>query len=355
MSTVVQPCARCGARWAVQGSPMHWCPRCRGVLLSPGPIDAAPEHRNYRWVARRPDHRPRRADTASRPPSGAPSYSQIPRWGLVDHTPGAAEEPRRGIIAGFGARVNSLLVITAAMFALAALGELIRYGILLRNRTRLIDPWVLRLSDALVTASAALSLILGLAAAVALVAWLVDARAAAYARAGHRDPRSARTLALGCLIPVVNLLWPGVFLTELARLTDDPRGLRAVRVWWAAWLLGGALAVVALLWRTADSLQAKADGVLFTALTDVGAAALAVLSLWLPRYLDGRTMRGEERAARRWVFAADPLVQVIEPVHPTPEDVADAPALRDAPARDIPEDRVTDIAVDRQHEEVMAK
>ncbi|WP_054811602.1 DUF4328 domain-containing protein [Nocardia arizonensis] len=370
MSTVVQPCARCGARWGVQGAPMHWCPRCRGVLLSPGPIDGPPERRNYRWVARRPDHRNRPAHSASvASPTRTPAYDHMPTWGLADRPPApAAPRPRR--FAGFGARVHTLLILTATMFGLAGLSELLRYGILLRNRTRLIDPWLLRLSDALVTASSTLAMAAGFAAAIAAVVWLIDTRAAAYARAGHRDPRAPRTLALGSLIPVINLLWPGVFLTELARTAADPRALRAVRIWWCAWLAGGALVAAALLWRTADSLQAKADGVLFTAFTDIWAATLAVLTLWVLRYLDGRNLLGGTRTERRWVVAAEPVAPVIEPVHPghvadeaaagEEESTARTAAARTAAARnaateDIAEDRDTGNAVDRKHEEVMAK
>ncbi|MGW4369933.1 DUF4328 domain-containing protein [Nocardia takedensis] len=362
MSTVVQPCARCGARWAVQGSPMHWCPRCRGVLLSPAPIDAPPERRNYRWVARRPDHRPRRPDAEYRPApaTAVPAYDHIPRWGLVDRPRPDADPAPRGF-ARLATRVRLLLVLTALAFGVTAFGELLRYLLLLRNRTRLIDPLVLRLSDALVTVPALLAVGVGFAAAIALVAWLVGARAAAYAAVGQRDPRAPRTLVLGCLIPVVNLLWPGVFLTELADRSDDPRASRVVRAWWGAWLVGGVLVAAALVWRTADSLQAQADGVLFTAFTDAWAAGLAVLTLVVVRYLDGRDPRGGPRAPRRWVVAADPAVPVIEPVQPGAV-AAESPALeggRDADEARIAEDRVTDReidnAVDRRKEEVVAK
>ncbi|WP_405179014.1 DUF4328 domain-containing protein [Nocardia sp. NBC_01377] len=358
MSTVVQPCARCGARWAVRGAPMHWCPRCRGVLLSPAPIDAPAARRNYRWVARRPEHRNGRADTAANTaaPTPTPRYTEVPRWGLIDPPPKSVTVPRRRF-AWFGARVSSLLLVTALLFAVSAFAEAGRYAILLRNRTRLIDPTVLWISDSLVKGSAALALVFGLASAIGLVMWLVDARAAAFAKAGLRDPRRPRALALGCLVPVVNLLWPGVFLTELAQRRDDPRALRAIRIWWSAWLLGGALTVAALIWRTADSLQVKADGVVFTAFTDAFAAGIALLTLWVVRSLDGRDLLGRARAARRWVVGADPVVQVIEPVHPGAGVVADAEAgpVRDAARDDIPEDRDTDNAVERERQEVSAK
>ncbi|MEU8895150.1 DUF4328 domain-containing protein [Nocardia sp. NPDC048505] len=322
--SVVQPCARCGARWAVQTTPMHWCPRCRGVLLSPAPIGAPPERRNYRWIARRPDQRTRRpggARPGTRP--ATPKYTEIPRWGLLDPRPEAAA-PVLDRWQRWTQRVEPLLVVTAGLFALAALAELGRYGILLRNRTRLIEPLLLRASDALVIGSAVLALGFALLAAVALVGWLIEARTAAFARSGRRDPRSARTLTLGCVVPGVNLLWPGVFLTELAEQRGNPRALRAVRIWWCAWVLGGAMAVAALLWRTADSLQAKADGVLFMFWTDLVAAAVAVLTLWVVRLLAGRDLLGRTRLARRWVVAADAAVPVIEPVHPATEQTQKA-------------------------------
>lgn len=322
MSTVVQPCARCGTRWAVQGSPMHWCPRCRGVLLSPGPLDAPPERRNYRWVARRPGRhsRPRHTvgtDTGSRV-TAAPHYTEIPRWGLRDRPVATREAEQPRPLSTLTRWVHATLVATAALFALAAVAELGRYLILLRNRTRLIEPPLLWFSDALVNTAALFALIMALVAAVAALGWLIEARRMTFAAAGRRDPRSPRRLALGCLIPVVNLVWPGVFLTEVVSGRADPRPLYAVRIWWAGWVFGGLLAVAALFWRTADSLQAKADGVLFAAATDAVAAGVAVLTLWVIRTVEGRDLRGRDRLAHRWVVAVDPATPLIEPVHPGP-------------------------------------
>ncbi|MEV4238602.1 DUF4328 domain-containing protein [Nocardia sp. NPDC049737] len=344
MSTAVQPCARCGARWAVQTTPMHWCPRCRGVLLSPAPIDAPAERRNYRWVARRPDQRGRKLSSGRpRPPVETPRYQQIPRWGLLDPAVESAPAPQRPLDR-LTNRAGVLLIATAAVFAVAACAELGRYLILLRNRTRLIPSWLLHISDAMVWLSALLGLTLGLITAIAMLGWLIETRRAAFAAVGRRDPRLARTLALGCLIPGVNLLWPGVFLTETVAVRPAPRTLRAVRIWWVGWVLGAGCTVAALLWRTADTLQAKADSVLFTGFTDLVAAGVAVLTLWVQRSMSGRDLFGRTRIARRWVIAVDPAVPVIEPVQPgggaskQPEPVA-----------------LETSTPHREHEEVLAK
>ncbi len=345
MSAVVQPCARCGARWAVQTTPMHWCPRCRGVLLSPAPIDAPAERRNYRWVARRPDQRTRKLSSVRpRPPVETPRYQQMPRWGLVDPPVVSAPAPQRPL-ARLTERAGALLIVTAAVFAVAACAEFGRYLILLRNRTRLIPSWLLHLSDVLVWLSAFLGLVLGLITAIAMLGWLIETRRTTFAAVGRRDPRLVRTLMLGCLIPVVNLLWPGVFLTEAVAVRPDPRTLRAVRIWWAGWVLGAGCTAAALLWRTADTLQAKADGVLFTAFTDLVAAAVAVLTLWVQRAMTGYDLFGHTRIARRWVIAVDPVVPVIEPVQPG----GGAPKQSAGPV--APETSTSH----REHEEVLAK
>ncbi|MFE3542121.1 DUF4328 domain-containing protein [Nocardia sp. NPDC059177] len=326
MSSVVQPCARCGARWAVQGAPMHWCPRCRGVLLSPGKVDAPAAQRNYRWVARRPDHRTRRAAAAgkSAAPSPTPHYTEIPRWGLLDPPPqpaAAAPRPLRGM----AARRDRLLLLSAVAFLLAGLAEYGRYLVLLRNRTRLIPEWLLWFSDATVWLFGTLAPIVALLTALSLVAWLIEARRDAFAADGRRDPRRRWTLIAGCLVPGLNLLWPGVFLTELLGRDPDPRSLKAVRIWWAAWVASGLVLVVATLWRDASTLQAEADSVSFTGFSDLCAAAFAVLTLWTVRLLEGRDLRGAARSTQRWVMAADPARVVIAPVQPgVPERAASA-------------------------------
>nr|WP_246461376.1 DUF4328 domain-containing protein [Nocardia transvalensis] len=275
----------------------------------------------------------------------------MPRWGLRDAPPRPAAVVR-GRFAALLERRDRLLVATAIVFALAALAEFVRYGILLYNRTRLVSPVGLILSDIAVYVTAVLSLLLALAAALALVAWLVDARRTAYARAGSREPRTRAALWGGCLIPVVNLVYPGVYLSELvARRGGDLRVVRAVRIWWGAWVLNGVLVAAALLWRSAGSLQAQADGVVFTAYTDLAAAAVAVLSLWVVRLIEGRDLRGRIRLEKRWLAAVSTSAPVIEPVHPVAESDGRAP---DAP---VGKNDGSEPAVDAEteHEEVMAK
>lgn len=239
----------------------------------------------------------------------------MPRWGLHDAPPQSAAAPL-GRLERLSARVPRLLVLTAGVFLAAALAELGRYGILLRNRTRLIQPWLLTISDAAVYVTGLLSLVLALVTAVALVGRLVDIRRDAYAAAGHRDPRSLLWLALGCLVPGVNLLWPGVFLTEVARQRQDPRLLKAVRIWWGGWLFNAFMVVAALLWRIPDTLQAEADGVMWTVFTDLVAAAVAVLTLWVVHGCAGLDLRGRPHEVPRWTVATTPAEPVIEPVRP---------------------------------------
>ncbi|MFD4182966.1 DUF4328 domain-containing protein, partial [Rhodococcus sp. NPDC058514] len=184
MSTV-QVCARCAARWPVVGGPAQWCPRCHGVLLSPTDPNRPepPSRRNFRWVARTPGQ-PSSRVRPSRPPRGPtpPAYREIPRWGLLDVPPASASEPEPGRRERLAELAPALLAAAAVLFGLGALAELFRYALLLRNRTTLIGPGLLAVSDGLVAAAGLLAPVVAVCAAVAVVAWLVGARRPAHAR-----------------------------------------------------------------------------------------------------------------------------------------------------------------------------
>ncbi|NNH74014.1 DUF4328 domain-containing protein [Nocardia uniformis] len=286
------------------------------MLLSPAPIDSPAGRRNYRWVARPPGRKNRPAQAARRPVSwSTPRYPQIPRWGLHEMPPRDATA-QSGRLERLSAHVPLLLTLTAGIFIAAGLAEFGRYAILLRNRTRLIEPWLLTTSDVTVYFTALLALVSALITAVAVVGRLIEVRRAAYTAAGKRDPRSPTTLALGCLVPGANLLWPGVFLTEVVRVRQDPRLLKPVRIWWGVWIFNAFMVVGALLWRIPGTLQAQADGVLWTAVADLVAAAVAVLTLWVVRGGAGLDLRGRPHSIKRWTIATTPAEPVIEPVRP---------------------------------------
>ncbi|MCL2534761.1 MAG: DUF4328 domain-containing protein [Nocardiaceae bacterium] len=298
--SVVQVCARCASRWPVTGLPAQWCPRCQGLLLSPVDTDrpAPRTGRNFRWVARSPYPPIARRRPAPRRLGPTPRYTHVPRWGLVDPVPEEPDDrPTRTETAADLA--PTLLACTAIVFALAAAAEAFRYGLLVFNRVRLVDPLTLAVSDSMVWATQVSAPLVALAAAAACVCRLVVTRRDVLAARGLADPRSPRALAAGVLVPVVNLVMPGVFLTEIA--DGDRRTLTAIRIWWCAWVANGVLVVVELLWRGRHTLQAQADGVLLAAVSAAVAAATALLTVHVIRRLDGLDLLGRPQRTTRWI------------------------------------------------------
>lgn len=333
--------------------------------------------RGYRWVARKPASgagtgRAGASSTArrQRAPSGpTPRYRTIPRWGLpVGPVEEAGGDPGSAREAG---RARALLTATMVLFALAAVSEMLRYALLLRGRGHLVHRVTAGLSDAVVLVFGYASMVFVVLSAVACAAWLVRARAAAYREAGEAEPRGERRLYAGVIVPIVNLVYPGVFLAELVRArgragreaalaappggafepglgadsrpqpfrtgsvrerlaavrTGTARRLRRVRAgyrrlrdgtapvvlvrfWWGLWVLANVTAFGVALQRLDGSLQARADGVLYSLFADLlGLAAAAATRIVVDRV--------SERAG--------PVPE--QPVH----WVLDAEALRDEP------------------------
>lgn len=310
-----QICVRCEHRWPVTYQPRQWCPECRGVLLSPVAADGAvpASRRNFRWVARPADPigEPERT-TGTRDLGPTPEYHDVPRWGLTDRRVVEVDETTRSeTIADLA---PTLLVGTAVVFGLAALAEAFRYGVLLFNRTRLVDPIVLAVSDSAVWAMQVCGPLVALAAAVASGLRLLEVRRRVFTERGTTDPRPPLFVLVCAVVPGVNLAMPGVFLTEIG--ADDPRLLRAIRTWWVLWVLNAVLFVVVVLWRQRDTLQSRADGVLLTACAAALAAVVAVSTLHVLRLFDRTDLRGRPLQHRRFTHATEGAYSPIAPIVP---------------------------------------
>ncbi|MDJ0394350.1 DUF4328 domain-containing protein [Rhodococcus sp. G-MC3] len=230
----------------------------------------------------------------------------MPRWGLIDR-PVLRLPETESRLQRWAAAAPGLLFLVGGLLGLAAAAELFRYGILLYNRTRLVSPTTLVVSDALVMFAEVASIVIGIAAAIASACWLISRRQVIFERAGTQDPRSARGILVGSLIPILSLAMPGVFLTELVDAkggSDRPRALVLVRIWWAAWVINWGFVLAAILWRFRDSLQSRADGVLFSALVALVGLAVVLLTIRLIRTIDDQRWRGNDRKApTRWTVS----------------------------------------------------
>ncbi|MQA62683.1 MAG: DUF4328 domain-containing protein [Actinophytocola sp.] len=290
-----------------------------------------------RWVA----DAPRGALTGPlqapvQPYTGPPSYPAPPRWGfpnlvwrLPTMVPGTAStkpDPADGQRAlGIGA--VAVLTALAVFTTIAGAAELWRYGLLVQSRDSALNSTVVALSDGMVLWLYLLTVpLLALAGLIVTVAWLLLARTAAARLADTDPPRSARNVlsrifapwlllgvlagALALLVrllpaaaPVVKTAGPVVLFTvfvvslvfagpvaaelEHAALGKSHeakiRPSRLVIAWWLAWVGNSACAALTIGWRMRDGLQTEADSVLLTAVTDLTAAALAVLTVMLIR------------------------------------------------------------------------
>ncbi|MGE2735722.1 DUF4328 domain-containing protein [Mycolicibacterium vaccae] len=323
---MIQVCSQCGTRWNVRDRQRVWCPRCRGTLLAPsgtapapgwgrpaqsagtpqaGGRPAASLPAGFRWVAVRPGAPPppRRGPRNLGP---TPRYPTIPRWGLVEHfdTPAPTEEVRPGPSPTV---VQMTLVVTMAALGAAALVHLIRYILLIVNRTVLLNPWVAAGATWGGVALSVVAAFMVVASAVVLTNWLIARRAAAYAHLGQQDPRPVWSLRAGCLVPVVNLAWAPVFVIELAAAEARQRWLRGpILLWSLVWIGATAVSIFAMATSFTTDPQGIADNTVTTIVAYLfGIAALVlVLQVFL-----GFERQPVERPSRRWVPVAVPAAE----------------------------------------------
>lgn len=253
-----------------------------------------------RWVASPPPGVWPRRRVAGRPQqyTGPPAYPSPPRWGFPNLTwrfptavPGTASDAptplQRLRVLARGTAAS--LWVFALLALVAATGEIWRYVLLVQSRDSALNTGVVEVSDALVVTAGLLMTILSLLPAGLTVWWLFVARLAAADEAGEEPPRSSRQVALGTLLPGLNLVLAGSILAELEHAvlrrpsTSRPAPSRLVLGWWGVWVLNWLVLVLAIWWRFRDGVQAQADSVVLIALVDLSAAALAVLTALVVR------------------------------------------------------------------------
>jgi hypothetical protein len=332
---VIQVCSRCGTRWNVRDRQRSWCPRCQGALLAPSaessavapgasPVAAKPTDQGwgqrpttgtaggqpprlppgYRWIAVRPGAAPPPRQ-GPRPLGPTPRYSVIPRWGLTDHFDGPqdatdAPEERDGPSA---ATVRKTLVGTAIVVGAAVFVHLIRYVLLLVNRSVLLHPLLAGAATWFGVALSVLAAFAVVGSAVVLTNWLIARRASAYAVGGATDPRSVWELRGGCLVPIANLVWAPVFVFELARTEGRLSRLRTdIVAWWCTWVVSYALVI----WAFATSFTRDPQGIADNTVTTIIAylAGLAALVLAY-RVFQGFERNPVDRPSRRWIMVPD--------------------------------------------------
>jgi len=322
---MIQVCSRCGTRWNVRDRQRVWCPRCNGTLLAPSAPPpsqwsarptASPQRPNgqqggppplpagYRWIAVRPGAPPppRRRGRNLGP---TPRYAVIPRWGLVEvfDTPDMAQQAvdaRRGPST---AALRATLVATLAVLGVAALVHIVRYILLIINRSVLLNPVVAWLATWLGVVASVAAVFMVVAVAVLLTNWLIARRAAAYRHIGRAEHRPLWALRAGCLVPLVNLVWAPVFVLELAAVEDRSARLRRpIEVWWIVWVLSTAVSVFSIATSFTTDAQGIADNTVTTIVAYLMAMAALVLVAKVLFAFEGRPV---ERPVKRWVIVAD--------------------------------------------------
>jgi hypothetical protein len=233
-----------------------------------------------------------------------PRYAVIPRWGLAERFDTSDFEqqapPRSGPSV---AALRVTLIATMVVLAIAALVHVVRYVLLIVNRTTLLAPvvaWAATWFGVVVSVAA---FFMVFASAVLLTNWLIARRAAAFKHIGRADPRRLGALRAGCLVPVVNLTWAPVYVIELATAEDRfGRLSRPIVVWWIVWVLSTAVSVFAIATSFTTDVQGIADNTVTTTVAYLFGLAALILAA---RVVLGFERNPVERQAKRWVIVAD--------------------------------------------------
>ncbi len=265
------------------------------------------------WVATSPSGRWSPPPPLKPPYQGPPGYPAVPRWGFPrlswrepTMVPGTSTRPHRTAerLVRHAHAAGAVLWTVAIAALLAAGGEIWRYTLLVIGRSAALSRDVVAVSDALVDTGALLSAVAGLVALGLVLRWLLTARDVAAERAGVSPARPDWQVLLGVLLPGLNLFVAGCVLAELEHTalragSGRPKPSRQVLAWWAAWVAGEVIAILTLLLSLRTGVQARADGVLWYATTDLVAAVTAVLTVRVVGAVTGLVQPNPGRLADR--------------------------------------------------------
>jgi uncharacterized protein DUF4328 len=217
--------------------------------------------------------------------------------------------------------VRATVIATMVALGVAALVHVVRYALLIVNRSMLLNPWVAGAATWLGVAVSVIAMFLVVATAVVLTNWLIARRAAAFGYRGHQEPRPLWALRAGCLVPVVNLAWAPVYVMELAAVEDRLTWLRRpIVVWWLVWLASTVLSGFSI----ATSFTTDAQGIADNTVTTIVAYLLALAALLLAtKVFEGFERQTVERPSKRWVIvAAEPASPADKPAEQEHEPAA---------------------------------
>jgi hypothetical protein len=256
----------------------------------------------YRWIAVRPGAAPM-PHRKRRQLGPTPRYEMIPRWGLhdyIDPSAGMPPAPPRG---GPSATVVRLtLVVASALLGFAALVHLVRYILLIVNRTTLLNPVLAGAALWAGVLASVLAIFAVIGCVLVLISWLTARRAATFEHHRLSEPRPTWALWVGCLVPLINLFWAPVYVIEMATVDGVYARLRKpIIVWWVLWALSTGVSIWALTTSFAQDAQGIADNtVTMTLAYLLGlSAVVAVARVYL-----GFERKPVERPAHRWVVVA---------------------------------------------------
>ncbi|GAC58868.1 hypothetical protein GOHSU_56_00010, partial [Gordonia hirsuta DSM 44140 = NBRC 16056] len=221
----------------------------------------------------------RRSQTAP-VPAGTPRYRQIPRWGLQDRPPTAAANDADAP----GAREAALawmLRWTWRVLVGATAVQLLRYLLLMANRSRPIPYWLDLTTLTLIWLAGLAVLGVALGALYFFAGWICQVRARSYAAAGWREPRPRWSVIALAVVPYLNVLGAPLLLWEAAAAVGGAQAERARRMITraaVAWGLVSAVGLVALVYRifsvwVSDSIQTGADAMVWTLVALIASAS----------------------------------------------------------------------------------